>query len=59
MIIGICEDQQEVRTDLKKKIERNSYGCSFEIYEFRSGEELLNSSIKFDLLFLDIELLEA
>ncbi|MBR5319588.1 MAG: response regulator transcription factor [Peptococcaceae bacterium] len=56
MIIGICEDQQEVRTDLKKKIERNSYGCSFEIYEFRSGEEMLDSSIKFDLLFLDIEL---
>lgn len=56
MIIGICEDQNEVRADLKKKIEQNINSSSFEIYEFCSGEEMLNSAVHFDLVFLDIEL---
>lgn len=56
MIIGICEDQNEVRADLKKKLEQNTNSSSFEIYEFCSGEEMLNSAVHFDLVFLDIEL---
>ena len=56
MIIGICEDQNEIRADLKKKIEQDTNSSSFEIYEFCSGEEMLNSAVHFDLVFLDIEL---
>ena len=56
MIIGICEDQEEIRRDLRRKIEMQESSLFFQIYEFSSGEEMLNSAIKFDLVFLDIEL---
>lgn len=59
MIIGICEDQEEIRKDLRKKIEAQENRLYFQIYEFASGEEMLNSAIKFDLVFLDIELNSA
>lgn len=56
MIIGICEDQEEVRVDIRQRIEQNANGGFFEIYEFCSGEEMLSSTLHFDLVFLDIEL---
>lgn len=59
MIIGICEDQEEVRMDIRRKIERNANSCVFEIYEFCSGEEMLSNAMHFDLVFLDIELAGA
>ena len=56
MIIGICEDQYEVRKDLKAKIEALKNTSYIQVFEFESGEEMLNSNLRFDLVFLDIEL---
>lgn len=56
MIIGICEDQYEVREDLKAKIEAQKNTSYIQLFEFESGEEMLNSNLRFDMVFLDIEL---
>lgn len=58
MIIGICEDQTELRVDLRKKIEKQNLSFPYQVFEYASGEEMLNSGIAFDLVFLDIELEE-
>ena len=59
MIIGICEDQAELRADLRQKIEKQNLNFPYQVYEYASGEEMLNSEIEFDLVFLDIELEEG
>lgn len=56
VIIGICEDQEEIRKDLRERINAQEDDVSFQIYEFDSGEAILESKIAFDLLFMDIEL---
>ena len=60
MIIGICEDDATFREELRKKIEqRQPPELTFEIYEFSSGEAMRKSMLKFDLVFLDVELGEG
>ena len=52
MKIAICDDEQIFRDTLYKKLVK--YNKTFEIKEFRTGRELIDSRIKFDIIFLDI-----
>ncbi|MDE7194959.1 MAG: LytTR family DNA-binding domain-containing protein [Oscillospiraceae bacterium] len=52
--IAVCDDEQIFVDDVVKKLKEQSEQC--EIYEYISGEELLNSSLEFDMIFLDIEM---
>ncbi|MGL4697485.1 LytR/AlgR family response regulator transcription factor [Enterococcus larvae] len=55
--IAICDDEQEFRNILIEKIELlNMVTTNIEFVQFSSGEELLSSNQKFDLLFLDIQM---
>lgn len=55
--IGVCDDRKEDREFLINKLNNNHYPLSpFEIHEFCNAEELLNSLIDFDIIFLDIEM---
>ena len=56
MKIAICDDEQIFRDTLYKKLVK--YNKTFEIKEFRTGRELIDSRIKFDIIFLDIEMPE-
>lgn len=56
MLIGICEDNEAIRTELHREIENQKTGVVYQIYEFSSGEDMIGSQIQFDLVFLDIEL---
>lgn len=56
--IGICDDEYTCRENIKKTINnyfsKNNNTCS--IYEFSSGQSVLESAQKLDILFLDIEM---
>lgn len=52
--IAVCDDEQIFVDDVVKKLKEQSEQC--EISEYISGEELLNSSLEFDMIFLDIEM---
>ena len=55
MNIGICDDDKQTRKQLSDLCQNLGYN---KVYEFKSGEELLNSDIcsKLTLVFLDIEM---
>ncbi|MDE7156440.1 MAG: LytTR family DNA-binding domain-containing protein [Lachnospiraceae bacterium] len=60
--IALCEDEEFYRKELEQMLNRYSeenQDC-FEIYPFKSGEELLNrySEVYFNILFLDVEMEE-
>ncbi len=52
--IAVCDDEQIFVDDVVVKIKEQSEQC--EISEYTSGEELLNSSLEFNIIFLDIEM---
>ncbi|MDE6726884.1 MAG: LytTR family DNA-binding domain-containing protein [Oscillospiraceae bacterium] len=52
--IAVCDDEQIFVDDVVKKIKEQSEQC--EIFEYASGDELLNSSFEFNIVFLDIEM---
>ncbi|MDE7195015.1 MAG: LytTR family DNA-binding domain-containing protein [Oscillospiraceae bacterium] len=52
--IAVCDDEQIFVDDVVKKLKEQSEQC--EISEYISGEEMLNSSLEFDMIFLDIEM---
>lgn len=52
--IAVCDDEQIFVDDVVKKLKEQSEQC--EISEYISGEELLNSPLEFDIIFLDIEM---
>lgn len=53
MHIGICDDEENIRSYIRKLIEKQEEECR--ITEYASGEELLqNKNEKIDILFLDI-----
>ncbi len=52
--IAVCDDEQVFVKDVADKIRDQSEQC--EISEFFSGEDLLRSSLEFDVIFLDIEM---
>ena len=56
MVIGICEDNEAVRIELRQEIEKQKLGIKFQIHEYENGEDMLLSKQQFDLVFLDIEL---
>ncbi|CEQ13920.1 DNA-binding response regulator [[Clostridium] sordellii] len=57
--IAICEDEQSQRELVKNYINRLLLNKNYEIFEFKSGEELIaNYPQKLDILFLDIQMEE-
>lgn len=53
MIIGICDDEKDVRAFLKQKIEQYT---DADILLYEDGEALMQSDTKPDILFLDIQM---
>ena len=53
MIIGICDDEKDVRAFLKQKIEQYT---DADILLYEDGEALMQSDTKPDILFLDIQI---
>lgn len=60
MKIAVCDDQKEYRQFMLKHINFyfNERLIDFQAYEYESGESLLASNKKFDMIFLDIEMEE-
>lgn len=56
MKIAVCDDDYTVCKQIKQGISSAGASVKYEIYEFHSGEELLKSNKKWDMIFLDIEL---
>lgn len=54
VVVGICDDEEAVREDLREKVLGNMAGA--EILCFSSGEELLECPADFDILYLDIQM---
>lgn len=52
--IAVCDDEQIFVDDVVEKLSEQSEQC--EISEYLSGEELLNSPLEFNIIFLDIEM---
>ena len=52
--IAVCDDEQIFINDAVAKLKGQSEQC--EISEYTSGEELLDSSLDFNIIFLDIEM---
>lgn len=52
--IAVCDDEQIFVDDVVEKIREQSEQC--DISEFTSGEELLNTPLEFNIIFLDIEM---
>ncbi|MBD5507144.1 MAG: response regulator transcription factor [Lachnospiraceae bacterium] len=60
MRIGICDDEKELRSSLRRVIEQEAQlnGLDYKVSEYSSGEEMLKALEKDapELLFLDIEM---
>ena len=56
--IAICDDEIEIVTELSLKIDdiMSEIGEEVKIYQFTSSNEILSCHIKFNLIFLDIEM---
>lgn len=52
--IAVCDDEQIFIDDVVAKLKEQSEQC--EISEYTSGEELLDSPLDFNIIFLDIEM---
>lgn len=52
--IAVCDDEQIFIDDVVAKLKEQSE--QYEISEYTSGEELLDSSLDFNIIFLDIEM---
>lgn len=58
MNIAICDDDSSFRDDLEKHLKHyfNEKSISLNFVQFSCGEDLLNNTILFDLVFLDVEM---
>lgn len=58
MNIAICDDDKSFRDLLEKHLKNyfNERSIPLNFSQFGSGEELLNSQLLFDLVFLDVEM---
>ena len=55
--IALCEDEQLQRESIKNYIDMSLLNKNYEIFEFKSGEELIaNYPQNLDILFLDIQM---
>ena len=56
--IAICDDEIEIVTELSFKIDNimKSIGEEAKIYQFTNSNEMLTSHVKFNLIFLDVEM---
>lgn len=56
--IAICDDEIEIVTELSLKIDgiMSEIGEEVKIYQFTNSNEMLSCHIKFNLIFLDIEM---
>ena len=52
--VAVCDDEKIFIDDVVAKLNEQSEDC--EIVSFLSGEELLNSTLDFNIVFLDIEM---
>ena len=59
--IGICDDKIKIVTDIAENLEKVSHVINDDIlvYKFTDSTEMINSDLKFDLIFLDIEMPEC
>ena len=58
MLIAICDDEQVFRQELKSFLinYKSEHRLCIDIYQFTDGEELLNSNLIFDMVFLDYQM---
>ncbi len=58
LLIGVCDDEKIILNILSQNISdfMNNHNIRYKIYCFQSGEKLLNNPVKFDAIFLDIEM---
>lgn len=58
MNIAICDDEQEYIDDAEKHLNLyfNEHGISYDLYKFDNSTDILNSSVRFDIAFLDVEI---
>ena len=58
--VGVCDDEATVRKQLIKIIDDfcESHSETFEVFEYSSGKELIDSIDKLDAVFLDVEMPE-
>lgn len=56
--VAICDDEKIFRDELKKKLleYRSEKRIEIDIYEFESGNSLLNSENVFDMVFIDYQM---
>ena len=56
--IAICDDEIEIVTELSFKIDNimKSIGEEAKIYQFTNSNEMLTSHVKFNLIFVDVEM---
>ena len=58
MLIAICDDEKTFRDELKSFLV--TYKCEhrlhMDIYQFNNGEDLLQSTMTFDMIFLDYQM---
>lgn len=59
--IGICDDKIQMVKDISENLEKVSHEINDDIlvYKFTDSMEIINSDVKFDLIFLDIEMPES
>lgn len=58
MNVAICDDMPEIVLELSQYIEAyfNRHNYNLSLFKFNSGSELLKSTEKYDLIFLDVEI---
>ena len=56
--IAVCDDDKSIIASIKEAVNEFSSANSigFELHSFSSGEKLVESPLRFDLIFLDIEM---
>ena len=57
--IGICDDELHYRLNIKETLDKilTSYPINYKLYEFSSGEDVLNNYPKdLDILIMDIQM---
>lgn len=57
--IAICDDDQLYRDEIELMVNEHKDAQYFVVEKFSNGQDLLNSNIKFDFVFLDIELQDS